>query len=299
MNINYDNISDDEIRIIVDGQEKRKRPRLLYLLIVAGVLFLGAVILWLSLSKPAQPTNDAPDGYFEPVEATDTLAVPDDSVLTPLSLVNDSLVTKGFCEVLDTTINDVPLQIFIPHRAKAKLHIGRVSEKDKSIIYVAQAADIYADSKKILGAFVLAGKPMAWGLSKKGYCAIINDSVTVGVSENSPLFEEATEKGGYFFRQYPLVKNGRLVENEPKNKALRRAICQRRGETFMVHSVDKESLHDFSQALVDLHVENAVYLVGSVAHGWCIDDAKKRIEWGEPIGRRFPPNTSYIIWRRK
>lgn len=31
--------------------------------------------------------------------------------------------------------------------------------------------------------------------------------MTVGVDDNSPLFEEATEKGGYFFRQFPLVDN--------------------------------------------------------------------------------------------
>ena len=49
---------------------------------------------------------------------------------------------------------------------------------------------------------------MAWGLSKKGYVSIIEDKITVGVADNSPLFEEATEKGGYFFRQYPLVNNG-------------------------------------------------------------------------------------------
>lgn len=33
------------------------------------------------------------------------------------------------------------------------------------------------------------------------------------MEDNSPLFEAATEKGGYFFRQYPLVDNGVLVDN--------------------------------------------------------------------------------------
>lgn len=44
------------------------------------------------------------------------------------------------------------------------------------------------------------------------YCGVIDGKLTVGVADNSPLFEEATEKGGYFFRQYPLVDNGVLVE---------------------------------------------------------------------------------------
>lgn len=70
---------------------------------------------------------------------------------------------------------------------------------------------------------------MAWGLSKKGYVGIIRDTVHLGVADNSPLFEEATETEGYFFRQYALVDNGVLVENEPKNKAIRKAICDRGG----------------------------------------------------------------------
>lgn len=72
---------------------------------------------------------------------------------------------------------------------------------DKSIILATQAADVRADNGKIVGAFVVKGKPYSWGLS------------------NSPLFEEATEKGGYFFRQYPLVDKGVLVGNEPKGNS--------------------------------------------------------------------------------
>ena len=300
MKTNYDNISDDEIRIISDKFAKDRKPRRPYAWIALGVLLLGALVLWLFLRKPVKPPVESPpEGYFEIWEPPEPSSVSEAPVLKPLSHLNNDLVKKDNCEVLDTVINDIPLQIFIPHRAKAMLHIGPVNPNDTSYIYVAQAADIRADNGKILGAFVLAGKPLAWGLSKKGYCAIIENNVTVGVSENSPLFEEATEKEGYFFRQYPLVNNGQLVENEPKNKALRRAICQRLDETFMVHSLSMESFHDFAQALVDLHVDNAVYLVGSTAYGWCINESRQKMEWGEPITGKIPKNTSYLIWKRE
>ena len=118
----------------------------------------------------------------------------------------DSLA-KGFTEIRDTLINDIPLRIYIPHNAEMSLHIGRMNQQDTSVIYTAQAADVRADNGGIVGAFVLKGTPRAWGLSKKGFCASIDGVVTVGVAENSPLFEEATEKEGYFFRQYPLVDN--------------------------------------------------------------------------------------------
>ena len=298
MKTNYDNISDDEIRIISDNIERSRKPRLRYVWIALGILLLCALALWFFLSKPVKPPVESPpESYFETWEPPKVSSDSNVPVLKPLSHLDKNLVKEKNNEVLDTVINDIPLQIIIPHRAKACLHLGPVNPNDTSIIYAAQAADIRADNGKILGAFVLAGKPLAWGLSKKGFCAIIEDKVTVGVSENSPLFEEATEKGGYFFRQYPLVNNGKLVENEPKNKSYRRAICQRMDETFMVHSLSQESFHDFAQALVDLQVDNAVYLIGSSAYGWCIDASRQKIEWGEPIKGRIPQNTSYLIWK--
>jgi hypothetical protein len=209
----------------------------------------------------------------------------------------------GYTEIQDTLINDIPIRVYIPHNADLSLHIGRMNRKDTTVIFAAQAADVRADNGGIVGAFVLKGEPKAWGLSKKGYCASINGQITIGVADNSPLFEQATEEGGYFFRQYPLVSNGEIVENELKGKSIRRGICERQGEIFMVETGTPESFHDFSQALVDLKVNQAVYLVGSSAYGWAVDQTGTTHEFGDDnyyTGRRkMPKNTSYIVWRRK
>ena len=182
------------------------------------------------------------------------------------------------------------------------LHVGAIDKNDTTIVYAAQAADVRADNGNIVGAFVLAGEPLAWGLSKKGYCASINGNVTIGVAENSPLFEEATKQKGYFFRQYPLVSNGRLIDNEPKGKSIRRAICEQDGRVFMVETVTRESFHDFAQALVDLSIDNAIYLVGSSAYGWAIDANGTKHEFGKDdyyTGRKkMPKNISYLVWRK-
>ena len=203
----------------------------------------------------------------------------------------------GFTEKKDTVINDIPLTIYIPHNAKAELYLKTPDINDQSIVFCAQAADIRKDNRKIVGAFVLSGQPLAWGLSKKGYCAIINDTITVGVKDNSPLFEEATEKGGYFFRQYPLVDNGKLVENEPKNKSIRKSLCERNGEIIVVVSNTPESFHDFAQALVDLGIDNAIYLVGSeYAKGWYRDSNNQLTDFSKARRDRYK-NENYIIWR--
>ena len=293
-------ICDDQIRVIGEGASKKPLPRRVWIVIltVLGIVIAGVIILIVSLYKAEQERKlTIPEpALIEPVEVQETVEH------TWIGERVDSLAT-GYTEMKDTLINDIPMRIFIPHNAELSLHIGKMNKDDKSVIYTAQAADVRADNGGIVGAFVLKGEPRAWGLSKKGFCASINGEVTIGVAENSPLFEKATEEGGYFFRQYPLVSNGKVVENELKGKAIRRAICDRRGEVFMVETGTIESFHDFAQALADLGVDQAVYLVGSSAYGWAVDEAGTTHEFGEDNyykgRRRMPKNTSYIVWRRR
>jgi hypothetical protein len=121
--------------------------------------------------------------------------------------------------------------------------------------------------------------------------------VAVGVADNSPLFELATEKGGYFFRQYPLVSNGYLVENELKSKSTRRGLCELEGKRVGVASQTQESLHDFAQALVDIGTSQAIYLVGSAAMGWYRDIQGTGHALGNWEPREFK-NISFIVWSK-
>lgn len=294
-------IRDDQIRIIGEGESKNHWPRRIWMitLSVLGVVAIGVVMLLairhkeeavVELKQP-EPALFDPVKLPEPVEPQQWIGRRVDSLAT------------GFTEIRDTLINDIPIRIYIPHNAEMSLHIGRMDKADTSVVYVAQAADVRADNGGIVGAFVLNGEPKAWGLSKKGFCASIRGKVIVGVADNTSLFEEATECGGYFFRQYPLVKDGQVIDNEPKGKSVRRAICDRLGEIFMVETGTAESFHDFAQALADMGVNQAVYLVGSSAYGWAVDENGTTHEFGDEnyyTGRRkLPKNTSYIVWRKR
>ena len=265
-----DEIQDDELRVIgrPSGTDNTGKRRKWLWWVVAGVLAIALAVTAAIIWSHIRHIGDIP-GVFDPSTVVDHPDSVKEKVL-PLGNYSDT-TAKAYTEHLKLRVNDIPLDVYIPHNAKPSLSIGTPDIFDKSIVLVTQAADIRADNGKINGAFVLAGKPMAWGLSKKGYVSIIEDKITVGVADNSPLFEEATEKGGYFFRQYPLVNNGVLVENEPKGKAIRKAICDRSGEIIVVMSESLESFHDFAQALVDLQVDNAVYLVGSDSYGYFRD----------------------------
>ena len=290
-------IRDDEIRVIGgdDGQDKKPQGWKWLLLLLAGMI-LGVVIWQLKPEdpEPLPPDESTEQGYFDPVPQT--MAQHIDKY--PLSKAGE--IGRGFVEMMDTTINDILMRVYIPHQMRFSLFVGDIDRNDPSILFATQAADVRADNGGIVGAFVLKGEPLSWGGSKKGFCAIINDTVTVGVAENSPLFEEATEKEGYFFRQFPLVDNGQLVDNELKGKNFRRALCDRNGEVFIVETLSTESLHDFAQALTDLGVDHAIYLLGGIAYGWATDAEGHRHEFGNPD----PPkkkweNISYLVMKEK
>ncbi len=283
-------IKDDELRVIGrQAQEKRpvSKTRTCIIIIVA---ILAAVVIGILTFRGNAP-EEAPT-VFEPV------SVPSEERNLPL-IGNYADTVNAYTELLKYTINDIELNIYIPHNSKPVLQIGQPAKDDQSIILTTQAADIRADNGKINGAFVLGGKPMAWGLSKKGYVAIINDQIRIGVSENSPLFEEATEKSGYFFRQYALVDNGVLVENEPKGKSIRKAICERNGEILVVVSETPESFHDFSQTLVDFGVNNAVYLVGGDTFGYYRDSDGTATPINESDRTQLYKNENYITWKER
>ena len=285
-------ISDSEIRVIGGNKPQPKTPfpwRLVALIIaLIAVIGLGT---WLLCSN-SEIGSDEP-GIFE-----------QETIIEQPHPLRDwliSLDTISACATAthDITINDIPLRVYAPLNTTPHLEVGYgISNHRQDYILFFQAADVRADNQKIVGAFVLKGKPLSWGLSKRGYCAIINGKVTVGVADNSPLFEQATEENGYFFRQYPLVDNGTLVESELKNKSIRRALCDIDGSIVVVESQTTESMHDFAQALVDLGTTNAIYLVGSNAMGWCLDVDGNQNKMGLWDTRAFP-NISFIAWPKQ
>ena len=284
-----ENISDSEIRIVGSSQKPTQKPFPWGWVVVGVVLVVClGVILWWQYSKTNAEQESV--GVFEQEQP----AAQSYPLMEWFASV-DSITAVGTVTT-DITINDIPLRVYLPLNSVPHLEVGYgVTKKCQNSILFFQAADVRADNGKIVGAFVLQGKPLSWGLSKRGFCAVVDGNVTIGVADNSPLFEKATEEEGDFFRQYPLVDNGRLVENELKNKSIRRALCEINAHIVVVETQSVESMHDFSQALVDLGVQNAIYLVGSSAMGWSMDIHGNGTKMGLWDPRKIK-NISFIVW---
>ena len=272
-------INDDEIRVIGgDGSGGGKKRIPWWVWLVIGIVVAG-VAVWILQWKP---------------QTVETVTMPAesivDSIATDVWLDNTDDALPSATVVCDTLVDDIHLQIYTPYNATPELHVGQLSSKDTDIVLATMAADYRRDNGKIVGAFVLAGEPLSWGLSKKGYCAIIDGRVTLGMAENSPLFEQATEQGGYFFRQYPSVANGVAVENNPENASFRRALCNLDGKLCVIGCTDRVLMNDFSRALAHLGVRDAIMLVGGTADGWYRDADGKL----SPIATSTAKNAKYI-----
>lgn len=288
----YNDINDNEIRIIGNAEQPRTtRRKPLYrkwwfwaLLVALILLSLTPWLLTRNINRKLAATSEVGVVENEP------------------SPTHPYIVECEPATVLvrDTAINDVSLRLYLPVNALPELQVGNPDPKDESIILALQAADIRADNQEIVGAFVRKGELLSRGSAKKGFCAIIDWSIQLGMAENTPLFEESIDKEGDFFRQYPLVVEGKMVENKPKGKALRRALCEMDGKILAVSSMERESFHDFAQALADMGVQNAIYLTGADAYGFCRSDADgtpKTTVWGvRQTGKAFE-NVNFIVWR--
>ncbi|MBO4917316.1 MAG: hypothetical protein J5374_05505 [Bacteroidales bacterium] len=284
-------IIDDEFRVLGtgssvptgDSDEDRRRKRLggWVALAIVALLGLGMILFW-----PKERVQEDEIGVFESEYESET----------PTVLGTDD-APQPYAEQLDTVVAGHPLKLFIPHHATPRLRVGQPNEKTLQAVMGFQAADIRADNYEILGDFVLAGEQMTKGSSKAGFCAIVDGKATVGVSRNTPLLVEAVARGGYFFRQYPLVDNGTPVENKPKNKTVRKALCSRGGQVFVAFSGLEETLTDFARVLADFGIDNAIYLVGSEASfGWAVDSDGYRERFGNIDLRPEYKNENYIIW---
>lgn len=290
-------INDDEIRIISpvlhNGVTGRGRSRKLsatsiVLLIVAACLIVAGILYLV--------TRAADSSQVE----TDTVIEIEDGEEVANLLKTPSIPTlrteKAYVDIQDTIVNKVPLRLYIPRYAVPSLSIGVETLQDTVAVLVVQAADIRRDNGKIVGTYVIDGQLVAQGQSKSGYCAIINGNVVIGVADSTPYLEQAIDTDGYFFRQYPLVVGGQVVDNVLERTSQRKALVELNGTEVVVMTMNPMTMNDFSQSLVDLGVTNAIYLVGSSAYGFARDKEGNRVTFGTQ-GRRAPRYTNYMVWK--
>lgn len=281
-------INDDEIRVIspVGSQppEKDKRRHIIKLLVIISVVAaICGVILYCILAKSMGSAEN---------DTTEKVLPQTEKVILPDSIARE----KAFVEVIDTVAAGTQLTFLFPENATPELMLGEEALADTTSTLVVQAADIRADNGKIVGAFVLKGDLLSKGEAKAGFCAIVDGKLTIGVADATPMLEQAIANDGYFFRQFPLVVGGQLIENKPKGSSFRKALVEIDDRIGIVLSSDKLTFNQFSQALVDAGVRNAIYLVGSTSSGYYHDSMGRRVKFGKDVPE-IKENASFLVWK--
>jgi len=207
----------------------------------------------------------------------------------------EKTLTYGFIEVAEERMNNTTLVVYTPKNAQMELTMGLPDKYDKNNIFVTEAA-LYYPNGKILGEFVMKGVQKARGTSVNGYCAVINGNIIIGFGKQTPLLQETIDNEGYFFRQYPLVNKGKLEKNTETGKALRKALAIRNNKIIMIESKSKLTFDEFANAMINIGVENAIYLTGGKTYGWYYDKEQKRTEFGVEE-KNIPEEINYIVWR--
>lgn len=301
-------IGDDEIRVIAPNgtqsprnDRKRRRRRYVYAAI-AIIAAAAAVVTVLTVFRPDNANEAEPeDVSMVPENETDAVLRGDTedqaiNINADVDIDNMTADNGRYASRRDTTVNGTRLIILTPHGAIPTLEVGNSLVADTTVILAVQAADIRRDNGEIAGTYVLKGELLSKGEAKAGYCSIVNGVINIGVADATPMLEQVLMSDGYFFRQYPLVAASQLIENKPPGKARRRALAEIDGTMSVVTSADGLTFHDFSQALIDVGVRNAIYLVGARSTAFYNNQDGRRHFIG-PVDENAPENINYIVWR--
>lgn len=257
-----------------DDTNKKKKQKLTAVIAIAAI---AAIAAWLLMNRD-----------------TDEQSLPPSQ---PTTAITTAKTAEGKPNVLrsDTTVNGVTLTMLTAVNAVPTLEIGNKCLDDTTAVLAVQAADVRGDNGQIAGACIVDGQVVSRGVRKAGFCAIVDGAITIGIAESTPLYEQAAESGGYFFRQYPLVAEGLVVENKPRGKSQRKALAEINGKIVVVMSQERLTFHDFSEALVEIGAKNAIYLVGSTAYGH-YHIGNKTVPFGKRIEHPMS-QTNYLVWR--
>ena len=99
--------------------------------------------------------------------------------------------------------------------------------------------------------------------------------------------------------EFALVIDGEVQENQLKGKAVRRALAKQGDDLYIIQSRNRESLYDFSEALADLGISDAIYLVGGDAYIVYRNNEDEQLYEDGDNNKLDYPTINYIAFKKK
>ena len=240
---------------------------------IGGIIaLLIAIIVLLILRLRATP--EAPE---LPVSSTSEANI--EWLQKPLSRKEKRI--KAEVTVSEDSINGVLFREYALKNLRAEISFDKPSDKDKSVYFYALSADVRADNQQVLDACVIDGEQVSQGNNRSGYMAALDGRTVIGVAKNDSVLDFIRDAGGHFFRQFALVSAGVQGDIRLKGKVERRALGVRQGQLYYIESLNKESLYDFAEALVDYGYTDAIYMTGGKQYSFYRDKRGRLHDIGE------------------
>ncbi|MBR5254956.1 MAG: phosphodiester glycosidase family protein [Bacteroidales bacterium] len=185
---------------------------------------------------------------------------------------------------LDTS--NYTFAVYKPENATYHFQRTKPDSNNNNLLMSVVAAFTSKAPEHIVGTSVSNGKKKIYPTdAETAYCLIIGEDVKIeSLNQNRNIsIEKAVKQKGDYFQQMHLVENGQPKSCEIfKNRStFRRALAQKEGQTHIVETLDRMTIDDFVEVLINLGYEQAIYLdMGSWSEGWYRDSEDKIVKIG-------------------
>ena len=164
------------------------------------------------------------------------------------------------------SILGVAMDFFTLDGLRASLETQMPDTTDNSLVLFMRSADYHPDGS-VIGSMVLDGERIKSknGTERLGYVALSKDGKPVtGVSESDRVADYVSGSGGSFFRQFVLLSDGTLPSDFHLHGKVERAAIGRMadGTLYYIVTRHKETMYDFSDAMREYGVVDAIYSTG-------------------------------------
>lgn len=201
--------------------------------------------------------------------------------------INSITHDNPFVQIQSKESSIGPINHFKPVGLTMKLYDSR-PEFNKSRFFCVPAA-FTSPIQTIDGYFLIEGRAINENLKSdiSGYIIFSKDLCIIDSIENLTVdrFKWAQKQGYSLFQQELLVKKSKYVKcyKFENHKNIRRAIVKYpEGELFIVESIRPITILEFQQALIEIKVEDAIYLdMATYGEGWYKSCDHEKIRIGE------------------
>lgn len=274
---------DDEVIIIgggklsYDGMSKEKHSRqgenafskkLGRLVLPLIVLFLCVIAFLLYLLYSRSSIGDNPYATSRTTEEVVAALLSSNSNEDSIYSLNEG---KPSVSMVTDSLNGVVFKLYTIRNLTMHIEMEHYpDESDSTIYFISRAMDYRKYDREMIGEYVVDGTLYGDGRHRLAYLAALPDGLPqIGIGREDEVVEFVQKNRGCMIRQFALVSAGQICTSqfELKGKVTRAAYARKAdGPTalYFVETLTKETLYDFSEALVDYGFTDAIYITDGV-----------------------------------